>query len=54
MVAYQKSIKLSDGETIQKFEEIKNFLGLKSDAETLRFLISWAIKRIKEEGACNV
>jgi len=45
MVAEIKNIKISDAETIAKFEEIKTFLGLKNDAEVIRFLINWFLRR---------
>jgi hypothetical protein len=45
MVAEIKNIKISDEETIAKFEEIKTFLGLKNDAEVLRFLINWFLRQ---------
>ena len=45
-----KSIKLSDRETIEKFESVKDYLGLKNDAEVLRFLINRFLKRMDKEG----
>ena len=48
MVAIEaKSIKLSDAETIEKFENVKRHLGLKNDAEVLRFVINWFYKKIE-------
>jgi len=36
-----KNIKIGDIETIQKFDEIKEFLGVKDDSEVLRVLINY-------------
>ncbi len=43
MVAETKCIKLSDSDSIQKFEQVKRFIGLKNDAEVVRFLVNWFI-----------
>jgi hypothetical protein len=39
------------GEDFQrKFKEIKECLGLKSDAETVRFVVNWFWKKLRQDG----
>jgi len=44
-----KGIKISDPETIQKFEAIKQQLGLKNDVEVLRYLVNRFYKFLVEK-----
>lgn len=44
-----KGIKISDAETIQKFEAIKQQLGLKNDVEVLRYLVNRFYKFLVEK-----
>ena len=37
-----------EGEMADKFNQVKNYLGLKNAAEVIRFLVSDAAKREKE------
>jgi len=38
-----------EGEIIQKFEEIKEFLGINTETEVVRHLITWYHKKVIEK-----
>lgn len=48
-----KSVKIGDEETAEKFKRVKEFIGLKNDAEVLRFLLNKFIKEVIEKD-CDV
>ena len=40
-------MRVTDSETIKKFEDIKRFLGLRNDAEVLRLLVNAFWRKIR-------
>ncbi|MDI9610490.1 MAG: hypothetical protein QFX36_04090 [Archaeoglobales archaeon] len=50
---FVKCIKISDSETVKRFEEIKEQLGLRNDSEVLRFLVN-RFYRIINKGLIDV
>jgi hypothetical protein len=40
-----------DGELMERFRRIKEYLGLKDDAEALKFIINWFFKERLAKGS---
>ena len=45
------AVKVVDAEISKKFDDIKEFLGLKNDAEVVRFLVNFFWRRIQQKGS---